>query len=388
MAARYRIWLRDQAGARTAWVDGWYYLRYVRRLAVLGVGFGELQLPAIHWTVEGELYPTDGEVFVLRRPEGVTTWNAEHAGLIRYGRDFYEGGEDRFVAITRAPENLLDRRLIVPPDGESHDVQGPDFADVVLKTYVNDHAGPGAGARAIPTLYVQAVNSEGEQIQEEARYYRLFDTLQRLAEAGEVDFDVVPVFTDALLTWEECQAAGRPDWARVRAGWLFRVSYPQQGVDHRRGNADGNPVVVFSLERGNMEEPDYVADATDIGNYCYVLGQGVGEERAVTEVFDAASVAESPYNTWEFSRDARNTELVASLAQKGEESLIERQRRTDFSFTALESLGCLYGVHYNLGDWATAEYRGVEFDVRCVEIEVSVSQSEGERVKPLFRADL
>lgn len=385
MPAQHRLWLRDATGARVAVVDGYSYLSYTRKLSAPGLY--ELHLPGDHWTVEAGLWYLDGELHILRRPEGATLWEEELSALVRYWRQHNEGPSAWYYSIGRGAENLLQRRLIVPPAGEAYDVRGTAPADQVICEYVDAHAGPGAGARALPSLFVRPPAGLGAMVREEARYYNLFETAAKLADAGGVEFAVVPVFDSAMSDWAALQTAGQEHLARQRAGWEFRTYWPRRGLDRRRGNADGNAPVIFSLERGNMADPSYIWDGTDIGNHCYVLGQGTEENRQVVEVADA-SAGDSPWNDWEYQRDARNSSALATLLSTGRAENEERQAREEFRFTALEAEGCMYGVHWSLGDWATAEYRGIEFDVRCVEVTVALSGSDGgEDIRATWRCD-
>lgn len=382
----YRLWLRDNTGVRRAVVDGYDYLQYTRRLNA--PDSFEIHLPADHWTITAGHWQLDGELHILRRPEGAADWQEETSCLVRYYRDYHEGAEHKYTSIGRGALQLLNRRLIVPPTGQAYDSAGPDPADVVLHHFVDSHAGPGAGSRVLPGLYVAAAGGLGNQIQEEARYYKLGATVAKLAAAGAIDFDIVPVFGAAMETWADIQSAGQQYRAQARYGWLFRTHYPYFGLDRQRGNSAGNAPTIFALTRGNMQNPAYVYDATEIGNDCYVLGQGTEENRQLVRVVDGASVGLSAWNDWEYQRDARNSSAIDTLIATGRAENEAQRAREEFGFTSLEAPGCRYGVHWNLGDIATADYAGQSFAVRCIEVQVVLSGENPETVRATWRADL
>ena len=387
MPAQYRVWLYDQDGDRVAWMNGYTYLSYTRKLNE--PDSYEIHLPGDHWTVTAGYWELpaklDGEIVVLRRPEDETDWSAETACLNRYFRDAYEGANHYIYSMGRGALALLRRRLIVPAAGAAYDSRS-GLAGNVIPAYINAQAGPGAGARAIPDLYISGWAAVGNLVSEEARYYRLDETIGQLVAAGQVDLAIVPVYTAGMDDWDSIQAAGMTYLARQRYGWQLRLYHPQMGTDRRRGNAYGNAPVIFSLLRGNMQNPSYIWDGIDIGNHAYVLGQGTEADRAVLEVVDG-SVGDSPWNDWEYSRDARNSSTVATLLSTGRAENEAQRAQEQFSFQSLETAGCRYGVHWTLGDWATADYAGRSFDVRCIEVKVTLSSDQSEEIAATWRAD-
>lgn len=362
--AEYQVRLKGQDGTVVAVFDAVRFLEYGRKLNA--PAWHEIHHRATEPRLS--LYRLDGQVEFWRRPEG-GTWHLDCATFHRHVRWFTdESGRDYFSSVGRGYEDLLARRITLPPgevyDPESaYDEYGPDHLTDVMRQLVDRHAGPGAAAdRRFPGLTVEPETHQGPQVSTRFRYQNVLTALQGLAELG-ADFAVVGT---GPMTFQ------------------FRAYHPRLGRDRTVGNLEGNAPVVFSVDRGNMLNPQATESALELVNYVYVAGQGQGVDRTVVERYDASSVAETPWNRCEGFADARHLSLESSLRDYGDAFLAQRAKRVAFEFQAAETPGCRYGVHWDLGDLVTARYQAFTFAARVVSVHVALSETSGEVITPTF----
>jgi len=365
MAARYQVIIRNQAGAQVAILTEWITLDYSLRLNDVG---------GYTLEINGELaavddFVVDGQIEIRRRDQDASPeieWYTDFHGFQRTRQQRTEqDGRSVFASQGADFKHLLARRAILFRDTTSGAAKtGP--GETVMKAYVNENAGP--GATAPPRLFngvfagltIQADGAAGSAWDGNKPYRPLLDTLREIADATDVDFDLVSTGGATF----EFQAQVAP----------LGVDRTTIGLDPLTGlNGAGNPPVIFSLDFGNMEIPALTTHRLNEVTAAIVLGQGAEGNREVVQRASAAT-ADSPWNRIEGIRLANQVDAVAGLNAMGDAMLQELQARIVFSFQALQIPATLYGRDYFLGDQVTARYATTERNFQITAVAVRVAE--------------
>lgn len=337
MPKTWQVWIRNQDGARTANYTfeqqggmGFDYTRRVNSPGAYGLRFLQKATETIadfqkrvidhfvldaqvefswHWPEQDIDWHTDGTFF---HRSWVTRYNT--AGALT----FETGG--------RGYLDLLNRAIIDEFAGSTGAIkEGP--AETVMKAFVNEQLGPGAGARAMPGLTIEADGGRGNIVRETHPHRKVLPIIQEIAQIGGGDFDVVRT---GAATWE------------------FRWYTGQRGTDR-------SSTVLFNVARGNMEQPELRQSRHNETTVIVVGGQGNESDREIVRVTDATRAAASPWNRIEEWRDARQEADTDGLTDLGNERLEERRPKDDLSFKPLQVPGALLDKHYFFGDLVSAE---------------------------------
>jgi hypothetical protein len=283
--------------------------------------------------------------FWMTDPENGIAWRREFEGW-HSDYDFYTdaAGARHFVSMGKGYIDLLDRTINESTAGSAGSAKAGQ-AETVIKAYVDEQAGPGAGARARFGLSIQADAATGNAVDLQRSYRNLLDVCRDVAAVGGGDFDIV---STTISTFQ------------------FRWYLGQRGTDRRA-------TVVFSEGYGNMAEPRLEVRRSRVRNSAYVGGQGEGAAREIVLREDAASIALSFWGRREIFVDAREVDAgnVAALNDKGDAALAENLPTVAFNFKPVQSPGCLYGKHYFLGDLVTARYMGVDYARKIQSVTIS-----------------
>jgi hypothetical protein len=164
---------------------------------------------------------------------------------------------------------------------------------------------------------------------------------------------------------------------------LFRV-HPTSGVDHRQGNAAGNPWVIFSQGFDNIAQASYTDDWMDEANAIWIAGVGEAETRLMHLAENTTRQTESPWNYREDWVDAPDLDNLSSLRDRGYGELVKRGPAQDLAFELLETDACKYGRDWNLSDLVTGRYRGISQDFRVRAVEVAVANTGVEQIYPVL----
>lgn len=218
-------------------------------------------------------------------------------------------------------------------------------------------------ARAIPGFSVAAVSGVGYPVFPRESYTVLLDVLKNLAYKGNVDFRVTRL-TGASFVFEALP---------IGTDRTYTNNYPS------------DPYILFDPKRGNLFTPNLMIDRKDEKTFCYVMGQGLEDERYIFPV-NVSSIGDSPFNRREVTTDARNQEddQTDGLIAAGLETLNDQGTKTEFSFVPdLNAPQGAYNIHWFLGDKVTAMYRNYQQDLRIIQVDVQVD-GEGESVSPVL----
>jgi hypothetical protein len=162
----------------------------------------------------------------------------------------------------------------------------------------------------------------------------------------------------------------------------YRTYANQRGVDHRAGTAQQ---VIFSVERGNLENARLTIDHSQEVTFVIAGGQGTGTGRLIATAVDTARMAASPLNHCEQFLDMGNTNDATQLQDEADAALWNGRPQMVIEGTLIPTPGCERGIHYDLGDLATARVMGRQVDVRLDTLHIRVS-SEGQRTDARFRS--
>lgn len=267
-------------------------------------------------------------------PEDGIAWHREFCGFI-IDEEAYEdaGGAAQYVASGYGIEFWLSATIIDVAAGSAASRQNA-AGETAIKNWVDEHAGPGAGARAREDLIIEADHAPalGAIWTGQRSNRNLLETVIEMAEATGVQW------------WIERTGAYE---------FEFRIT---EATDRRA-------TVIFATERQNMGQPRLVTRRSKSVTRVKVGGAGEGEARAVEYVEDATAIAASPIGRREAFQDARDQTETDEYIARGQKVLDENRATVTLDFNVLQSPGCLYGKHYFLGNLVTARY-GRDYDRR------------------------
>lgn len=373
MAARYRVRLKDQAGAVAAEFD--HFLRLEYRREVNGPGFYGLTLPGTD--ARRQLFELDGQVEVLRADAAAgIPWGIDFEGLHRKAaRILTAEGKRQFVSSGTSNIGLLARRIIAYYS-ETPGSRKTGAAESVMKLFVRENAGDLAtlaNGRVIdgqmPGLSIQADAAGGPAWQGARAWQNLLEVLQGIALTSDYAFDVLGV---GPAQFEFRTYAGQRGSDRTIDGLN-----PATGL-----NLAGNSPVVFSVEGGTIRSAEFVEDRTAQATVALALGRGTADARSVRTQIDA-DLAASPWNHIEVSRNASNETSENGLDTTGERVLGENALIEMLDFEPVQVRGLMYGQDYTIGDRVTVRYDGLERNKEIVAVTIVVDES-GETIRPEF----
>jgi len=253
-------------------------------------------------------------------------------------------GAKHFLSSGRGLEDILGRTIIDVFAGVAASRKtGP--GETVLKAWVDQEAGPGAGARARPGLSIEALHGPplGATWDGQRSNRSLLTVCQQVAESSGVQFGIertAGAYTFELLVWAP---------------------------------TDRTATVVFSEATGNMGEPMVSEQQSEVGNWVKAGGEDAGVDREVSYATDPASIALSPQNRRERFVNASDQGVGAELDARAAQELDKNRALIGFDFKVLQLPGLLYGKHYFLGDYVTAIYDGVSYTRRVDAVRWRVS---------------
>jgi hypothetical protein len=368
--AEYKVRIKNQDGEPVAEFDTWLSLFFTHKVNNRG---------SCRFEINGEdsriqyLTPDsdnlDNQIEVWRRnPIVGLDWYVEWEGFLRTNNDLYEQNDNnKFVAHNFSYLDLA-RRAEIKWAATTPQADKSGVGETVIKQYVSENIGVAAllasGREAdnvMPGLSIQADLGAGATWDGAMADKNLLDTLQKIALATGVDFDIIG--TGAAL-------------------FQF-VTYDGQRADRTKTNADGNAPVIFSLGFGNMIVPVLSRSRSTEITAAYALGKGVNGARQ-TELTESLARLDSPWNRIEKTVSASNTAGDA-LGSVNDEALEKNAEQIKFNFQVLQTVSAYYGLHYWWGDRVTAQYKTSEFDKKITEAQITVSENaKGEQISLTF----
>jgi len=342
MSVLWQIRLKKADGSLSEIIDHFAGFSFVQRVNTKGAYALRLDgndAKCASFALDGQLE------FWWRDLEHGIDWRKEFEAFHR-NPDYYvtEKGALMFESSGPGYNHLLDRRIVEAAAGSSGGRKSGK-AETICKAWVNEQCGPGAGARAIADLSMQADATTGNTIKLSRSRKKVLSVCQDIARIGGGDFAVVGT---GAATYE------------------FRWYNGQLGTDRSAS-------VIFTLERGNMARPRLYYPRSNEVNAVLVAGQGAGTDRTTSWRTDASLIDDSPINRIESFKDARNTP-DDGLDDVGDIVLDEGKPRQRLTFDVIQIAGCMFGKDYFLGDLCTAKFLDYEGTVKAMEVGVNVSE--------------
>jgi hypothetical protein len=324
MASSFRIDVYDLAGVQQYVLTDNLWLSYLKRrnspgAAELGIAGDHPLLSEIEDNWQFEIWRRGDEI----------PWYRDFIFLFR---DLEWEQKENPEAILSGPGLIskLESRIIAWPsmaDNRTKFLSQP--AETIAKNLVEYNVGPSATVvngrdkdGTITGLSVAPDASNGNQLSVYCARSNLLSTLQEIAEIGGGDFSLDKTST---ISYE------------------FNWHDGQLGID-RRDN------VIFSMARGNMENPRYNKYNSIRKTAAIVAGQGEKEDREIELVY--SNDYNSLLNDYEIFVDARDIEKeeINALITRGEEELSKNKTIEEFTFDVLQTKDTSYGKEYFLGD--------------------------------------
>lgn len=308
-------------------------------------------------TTKFDSWKPDYQVEILRKAG--QTWRKVYHGFHRTPEWQDSAQGEQFISYGHDLKGLLARATIAAYTTSPEAFKsGP--AETVAKQYVYENIGQGAtligDVRARLGVTVEVDQARGAFWEGDSARELLYDVVRGVLVPNGLDFDIV---SDTPNTFD------------------FRVYYPQIGSDRSIGNAGGLKPIIFSRERNSMVNPRLSINGSG-ANVVYVLGQGEGLARQVTEVVNPTEIALSPWNRTEISRQANNDGTLDGLIGTGMQALYDGRTITLLSFGVSQAFKAVYGVDYFEGDVVTGIYHQSLYK-RIINVMLNVSD-KGEQV--------
>lgn len=345
--ARYQIRLQNTQGVTQAIFDDFRSLDYELRTN----DFDTCTLSLDGDDSRVDLFTLDSIIQIWRKPDGAAPYvDAEFFHRTGSPQET-ETGLHIFTSYSRGFVDLLHRREILYT-GTTAYTQKAGSGEGVMKDYVRENAGVDANsplrkANGVTTgLSIQPDLDQGTIWRGSRGMRNLLDVLQEIALASGVDFNII-----------RQNDTGVPEF-------VFVTGYPQLG-------ADLSTTIMFDTRLGNMIAPTYTKSRTEEANVVAVLGKGDNTSKIVI-VSESPATTDSPWNRIEVSQDGSAQTTVEELFTIGEQELVKLGAKESFTFQALQTDNCQYGVHYRLGDKVTAQFKNILAIKKLTRVHITV----------------
>lgn len=355
MTIGYYVEVLTASGIRQALIDDFQSLSYRREVNAPGIA--QIALQGNHSKLD--TLTENAQIQIYRKNDTLgLDWDVDFVGFLRAEERTTDRGEDRYTGYAIGALSLLSRRVNAHYANTANRSTFNNLpVETVMKTMVHTNAGAAATTASgrlrngvIPGISIASNQSRGTSITWNNAYVNLLDDLQELSAAYSIDFDLTK--TGAY-------------------NWSFEVYPGQLGTDR-------TSTVIFSLENGNMRNPEYSYDSIDESTVVIVGGEGPENARQIITISGVRYAANRDY---EIFADARsNKGSIAALTATGTAALNKAIPKQGFSFEVVQTPGSAYGVHYFLGDLVTAKYKGLSVTMKVQAVEITYSRAELEQI--------
>ena len=238
-------------------------------------------------------------------------------------------------------------RIIDPQSGNANYVISND-AETVMKTLVNDLAGPGAlASKQFPGLTIGPNLTRGENYVLSGRYATtVAEELQKCSLATGLGY---------FIHIDE-----------IAKTFIFETSL---GLD-RTASQSTNPRAIFSDKYDTIKTASITDTDSQYRNFAYVAGQGVGDARTIRQVYSTPT-APTGFDLREFYIDARDLSTLADLDARAAQKLGELNIQTTIDGMPLTYSPLVYRQDYDLGDIVTIDIYGTPKDARITAVKES-----------------
>ena len=315
-----------------------------------------------------------GSLDSWRRDSATTTtgWYKDFEGFIRaWNRGFTGEGRRVFVCQGRQYNDLLVGETVNYAKGTVQ-ADKTGLPGAVAAEYVNENIGAGAGLDALGNSRVRLGLTETVESDTLVNWsgdrgnVNLLDVLQELADYGPGDYMINGT---GAATFE------------------FRWRGTRWGLDRTPGNAAGNIPCVLSVFNQNITDVTFGYNALDEVNAVYVGGQGEGAARTYRTRVSAAATAFN-WSRRAVFRDARDTNVAATLDARGDAELEAGRARYFASFKVVQTVATRYGRDWDMGDLICfTDEDGNDTDLKILGVNVSVNSEGVETITPELQTE-
>lgn len=355
--AQYVVRIKDTSGALQGELVDFWGLSYNK--TVNAPGLLQLTLSGTHALLSSIGHRWQVEVW-RRNPRFGLDWYRDFSGLYMAQERWFTDKRYWQLLVPGDPIILSMREVLWSAGTANRSKFTSDPAETIMKTLVDHNAGPNATAAngrerdgGITGLSIQADGANGNTLDWFCAWSNLLETLQKLADVGGGDFDLVK--TGA-------------------AAWEFRWYTGQRGTD-RTGN------VIFSLGKGNMKNPHYKYDRIEEKTVAVVGGPGQETDRDIT--IRTSSDYSAANDIERFVNGSRYTSEAGRQAF-GDAKLEDFRAREELVFDPVQVEGSIYGLDYcvggDIGDLVTTRYDDVELTQKITGVTVALGQDGTESV--------
>lgn len=158
----------------------------------------------------------------------------------------------------------------------------------------------------------------------------------------------------------------------------------QRGIDRRLSS---NQPVLIGPDYGNLENVELGLVNTDEANFIYAGGKGEQAIRMATTASDVDRINVSPYNRREQFLDASGVDGLVALQDMADAALRAGRPMTTLSGTFVDTDQARYSVHWDFGDYVTAQVDNFAFDCRLDAISLRFTREEAEIIDIAIRAN-
>ena len=365
MSGSYELWLTSDTGLRLALLD-----------TALGLTASKSDKTISWFSLNA---PASFNINLLRPDNMLQVWRAPLGGKLGLWQVYFlrkwtfatQGSRETILLEGPDIKDLLRRRIVAAYAGSAQ-ASKTDFADDMMKEVVTQSIADGvaptptAGTRVWSNLSIAVDTGSGPSITKSFPFDTLLTSsgngvLAVLAnasrEAGtEVFFDILPNVVSSNSI-----------------NFIFQTTINQPGQDV-------SDRIVFSQERGNLQNPTLVYDYSEEENYIYAAGQGEQADRNIQQVYDTARYGASIWDRCEGFADARNQSTDDGVRESGRAQLEEGRPKINFSADVLDTKGTRFGRDWNYGYKVTTKYRSVEFSSIIKAVTISVD-ANGEKIQ-------
>lgn len=356
------FWLTDDAGRRIQLLKDFAFASYSRTTRGYGTMLFGMPLDALSPTFLSTFQP-DMRIDVWRAPAFNVPKRREGSYLLRKP-NVYSRAEDGMMMIDfygRSPIDILRRGYVSPTDAAEYNLT--DAIDDMMKSIVRTKFVTDAFCAPVGEFSVDADVSLGPSISQSMAGKNILDVLTDLKatsfQKNQEDSTNRRIFFDVV------EGPGLANGF----GYTFRTYADLRGVDRSSSG------LVFSVENGNLHDPQYYEDHLDeitevtINNTTVTSSNRYLSRWNHIQVYKASTSSDVNVNT---------SEANQMLTEKGiKKALTAQFLSTPGSPTQPRSL---YGVDWDLGDLLPVQYAGLNFNAEVEIVWVSIDDKGAENI--------
>jgi hypothetical protein len=166
--------------------------------------------------------------------------------------------------------------------------------------------------------------------------------------------------------------------------FALRTYTLQRGLDHR---VSSNQPILIGPDFGNLDDIELGFIHTDEANFIYAAGKGEEAIRLNTTASDVDRINLSPYNRREQFIDGSGEDGPTALQDAADAALRLGRPVTTLTGRFVDTDQARYGLHWEWGDYVTAQVDGYSFDCRLDTISITFTQEAGEVIIVQVRGD-